>query len=160
MIDFKGVSNPLISLGIFEVRVSILARSCSDVKQFSLVLLLCGVACAALVLSDPRANTHRPAYVLALRTCVRTPSIRSVRGGNGQLPSRWLPLALQLPPPGTSGSNLPASVLDKRWQICYNILRQNRWHLAWQIGWHLVRQSACRISSVYFRHLPHSDIHV
>ena len=152
MIDFKGVSNPLISLGIFEVRVSILARSCSDVKQFSLVLLLCGVACAALVLSAPRANTHRPAYVLAP---IRA-SIRSVRGGNGQRAS----MALQLPPPGTSGPPWPASVLDKRWQICYNILRQSRWHLGWQIGWHLVRQSACRISSVYFRHLPHSDIHV
>ena len=72
MIDFKGVSIPLISLGIFEVRVSILARSCSDVKQFPLVLLVCGVACAALVLSDPRANTQGIAYVLALCTCVYT----------------------------------------------------------------------------------------
>ena len=78
MIDFKGVSIPLISLGIFEVRVSILARSCSDVKRFLLVMRLCCLCAELLVLvlvllvcggessSAPRANTHRPAYVLAL----------------------------------------------------------------------------------------------
>ena len=66
MIDFKGVSIPLISLGIFEVRVSILARSCSDVKRFLLVLLvLVLLVCGEESSSAPRANTHRPAYVLA-----------------------------------------------------------------------------------------------
>ena len=77
MIDFKGVSIPLISLGIFEVRVSILARSCSDVKRFLLVMRLCCLCAELLVLvlvllvcggessSAPRANTHRIAYVLA-----------------------------------------------------------------------------------------------
>jgi len=50
VIDFKGVSIPLISLGVFEVRVSILARSCSDVKRFPLVMRL-WCACAACVRS-------------------------------------------------------------------------------------------------------------
>lgn len=117
--------------------------------------LLC-CACAERSSSAPRANTHRPAYVLApIRASVRA-SIRSVRGGNGQLSS----MALQLPPPGTSGPPWPASVLDKRWHLCYNIPWQIRWHFAWQIGWHLVRQSACRISSAYIRHSPLSDVHV
>ena len=106
----------------------------------------------SLVLGDPRANTQRPAYVLAPQACVRT-CVYTVRAGRKRL-------ALQLPVPGISGSNLPASVLDKRWQLCYNIPWQIGWHLGWQIGWHLVRQSACRISSVYNRHSPLSDIHV
>lgn len=145
MIDFKGVSIPLISLGVFEVRVSILARSCSDVKRFFRLCCLCAGGESS---SAPRANTHRPAYVLAP---IRA-SIRSVRGGNGQP----LSMALQVPAPGISGPPWPASGLDKRWQICYNIL----WQIVWQSVWHLERQSAWRISSVYNRHSPLSDVHV
>lgn len=93
MIDFKGVSIPLISLGIFEVRVSILARSCSDVKQFFRLCCLCAelLVLERLLVLTPRGQ----------RMCLpQRASIRCVRGGNGQPLSRWLPLALQVPGAG------------------------------------------------------------
>ena len=163
MIDFKGFYIPLISLGFFRRPQRFYHIRCAMSSNFRLCCLclccLCFRLCGAYAersSSAPRANTQRPAYVLAPGcTCVGTPSIRSVRGGNGAAPS----MALRVPAPGISGPNLPASVLDKRWQLCYNIPWQIGWHLGWQIGRHLVRQSACRISSAYFRHSTHSDIH-
>ena len=124
---------------------------------------LCG-ACACASAACVRGENPRALHVLTLtgqrmclpqRASVRA-SIRSVRGGNGQRAS----MALQVPAPGISGPNLPASGLapglDKRWHLCYNIL----WQIVWQTVWHLERQSAWRISSIYNRHPPHSDVHV
>ena len=143
MIDFKGFFIPLISLGF----------PLEGPENFSTDAALCQAisacaACAGLMLSATRAITQRPAYVLAPGYSVYT-----VRAGRKRL-------ALQVPAPGISGPLCAASVLDKRWHLCYNIPWQIGWHLGWQIGWHLVRQSACRISSIYNRHSPLSDIHV
>ena len=135
MIDFKGVFIPLISLGF----------PLEGPENFSTAAALCQAisACAERSSCATRANTQRPAYVLAPGYSVYT-----VRAGRKRL-------ALQVPAPGISGPLCAASVLDKRWHLCYNYL----WQIVWQTVWHLERQSAWRISSIYFRHSPHSDIH-